>query len=195
MKQVCLLELLMTLAAMSGCAGPSRPRTVVVAWPTVISSDDTRIRDMVADVLQIEARDVSAEKRPELIAWALKQVRDLPPRLLEEAIVLVPPGVAEPDQWLLLMATRRLGESKWIPGPSFQEALEWSRATSVRPDIGAIQRFVEKTNFGYNEYDSGLTSVMEVCLNEKYAALSGVLEAGIPDKEKRRRYLRICIPD
>ena len=132
--------------------------------------------------------------RWELIGWSLK-VDDLdsPPRLFEDAVVLIecatPTGS---NEWALCYLQRMPAGSsggKWgipyYPRLS-QPPIALSSKFNAPPTEVDLTKFFLESDFGNNNFDAHRT-VLDVVIYHRSAALKDLLATGIPTEKKRER--------
>jgi len=130
--------------------------------------------------------------RSEVVAWSVKlDHQDCPPRLSEEAIVLIhciAPG--RTNAWGLGYVGRM--HSAGTMARSWR-LFDYPRPSSnfttfaARPDDEQITSFVRATNFGLNDFYADRV-VLDVVLYYKSEVIENALKAGLPETEKRARH-------
>jgi len=128
----------------------------------------------------------------EVVAWSVKLDHlDCPPRLSEEAIVLInciAPG--RTNSWALgyvgrMHSAGTLARSWRLF--DFPQPLSNFITFQTRPDDAQIASFIRATNFGFNDFYPDRV-VSDVVLYHKSEVIENALQVGLSETEKRARH-------
>ena len=147
---------------------------------------EAALGDVQNEVNNVESVDV--------IGWSLKsydlEIPLIPPRLVEEVLVCIK-WLDKQDihRWSISYVSRHTSSTayadrRWelsVTAPP----LVASKLYSKEPSIDDISRFIQSTNFGYNQFDPAF-EVVKVISYQKATCIIQALTAGLSEDEKKR---------
>jgi hypothetical protein len=183
------------VALLLACFAPRVHAGDVVAYGYEASHYQTMVCDpqaVAAMVEPIAGKDQArnAATNSELLAWAVSTSLGVPPRIYEDAVLLVRlPDRGAGSEWVAVAVTRIVS----LAGTTFaqwsvDDSIAWSGQKRFRsePNEEDLSGFLKRSNFGYNRVWANI-KVLQVVLFRESAVLKAVLAAGISDDEKWRR--------
>jgi hypothetical protein len=182
---------LVTIIATSVMAATNTVRTVDVKRADVIS-DKQNWRELAEAANRGFGDGTVNLNRSKVVAWCVKADHlDYPPRLFEEAIVMIN-GVApgRTNSWALAYLGRMPAGGviarSWSLFDHPRPLLNFS-TFSAKPSDDEIASFIKATNFGHNDFYSDRL-VLDVVLYHSSAVVQTALSDGLPENEKRTRH-------
>ena len=161
-------------------------------WPDGIVSGRENWTEVIESAKQGFDGGTNILSRCEVVAWSVKLDHlDCPPRLAEEAIVLINcivPG--RTNSWALGHVGRMHSGGTMARSWSL---FDYPRPLSnfvtfpTRPDDGQIASFIRATNFGFNDFYPDRW-VLDVVLYHKSDVIENALKAGLSETEKQARH-------
>lgn len=131
----------------------------------------------------------------ELVAWSIKSYHAeniRPPKVFEEVILLFKLDEAATNQWIIACLERTIarepssGHRDW--DVCFTKNIkDWYLATAAKPTLKDLEKFLEASNFGYNEMDDDSIAVDVVTIYAPYKKLVAIASKGISKNEKFHR--------
>jgi hypothetical protein len=146
---------------------------------------------MAAMVEPIAGKDQArkAAANSELLAWAVSADLGVPPRIYEDAVLVVMLPDRGGGEWAAVAVTRIVSLVGTTVGQwEVDNSIAWTsqKRFQSRPNEEDLSGFLKRSNFGYNCASVDI-KVLQVVLFRESAVLKAVLAAGISEDEKWRR--------
>lgn len=190
MRSLIYLSVLLTASTL--VAGTTNVVRTVEAWTESSATGKENWKEVIDAVKQGFDGGTNYLNRSEVVAWSVKLDHlDCPPRLSEEAIVLInclAPG--RTNSWALGYVGRmHSGETLARSWRLFDYPRPLSNFITfqTRPKDRQIASFIRATNFGFNDFYPDRV-VLDVVLYHKSEVIEKVLQAGISETDKRTRH-------
>lgn len=166
--------------------------TTIKPWRDVGAPSRENWTEVIESVKQALGGGAVDSSRSEVVAWSVKlDHMDCPPRLSEEAIVLICSSAqGRSNSWALGYVGRMHSAGSmarlWSPF-DYPHPLSNVITFESRPVDEQVASFVRSTNFGFNDFYPD-RKVLEVVLYHNSRVIEHALKTGLSDAEKRARH-------
>lgn len=149
------------------------------------------LEDILRTIIESKKIEDGNKYDIDIVAWAVKtDYLDIPPRIFEEAVVMVKPDGKPKKYWVLAYLGR-------IVNSTSSAYRRWSLSRTAPPLISCkvykkhpadseISEFIHSTNFGYNEFHTN-RNIVSVVLYYNSREIKHELEKSIDINEKEKR--------